>query len=81
MYPILQMWKLKLGGLSWPGRGRTGFVPLVLLALKFVHSTTLPLVQSDIFCQPQSDMLQQGLTVFIVVHTHASPCLFFPLPM
>lgn len=66
--PILQMWKLKLRGCSWPGRGSAGFGPLALLALKFVHSTTLPLVQSDIFCR-------QGLTLFIVVHTHRSPCL------
>lgn len=66
--PTLQMWKLKLRGCSWPGRGSAGFGSLALLALKFVHSTTWPLVQSDIFCS-------QGLTLFIVVHTHTSPCL------
>lgn len=61
--------------------GQSRICVLVLLALKFVHSTTLPLVQSDLFCRPQSVMLQQDLTLFIVVHTHASPCLFFLLPM
>lgn len=67
--PTLQMWKLELRGLSWPGRGSAGFGLLALLALMFVHSTTQPLVQSDIsFCS-------QGLTLFIVVHTHTSPCL------
>lgn len=69
--PILQMRELKLRGSSWPGRGSAGFGPLALLALRFVLSTTLPLEQSD--------MCSQGLTLFIVVHTHTSPYLPHPL--
>lgn len=36
IYPTLQMWKLRLRGLSWLGRGRASFGSLVLLALKTV---------------------------------------------
>lgn len=74
--PILQMWKLKLGGLSWPGMGRAGFGPLVLLALKFVPSTTLPLVQFDI----SSCQCNQGLTLLIAVCTHIALPFLPPLP-
>lgn len=70
----------RFGGLPWPGGGRAGFGPLVLLALKFVHSTTLPLVQFNI-CQPQRSTLSPRVPPFhggahslISLPSSPSPC-------
>lgn len=77
LYPTLQMWKPRLRGLSWPGRGRAGFGSLGLLGPK--DCPLLPLVESGIsLCHPQRATSHPGSHLQVITaHAHLPA---FPLP-